>query len=76
MTIRQAAFDLYVPPFRYERGYIWDSNDHMVSDNDMGNVKGLIATRIRGWGRIQYMDKPELRAAALQDEVARWWPRH
>ena len=68
--IRKAALDLYTPPFRHQHGYIFDANDQMVSDNgEPGELKGLIAARIRGWGRISYMDNPEGRAAALQDEV-------
>lgn len=69
MNIRQAALDLYVPPFRLDHGYIRDSNGQVVADDGSGTAVGTIATRIRGWGRIQYMDKPEQRAEALQDEV-------
>lgn len=68
--IRQAALDLYKPPFRHEHGYIRDANNQIVSDDASSVATGLIAARIRGWGRIQYMDKPEMRANALQDEVA------
>lgn len=68
--IRQAALDLYTPPFRHEYGYIRDANHQMVADDASSEATGLIAARIRGWGRIQYMDKPEMRANALQDEVA------
>lgn len=80
--IRKAAFDLYTPPFRHEHGYILDANNQVVADNGaIGEMKGVIAARIRGWGRIQYMDNPEGRAAALQDEVGAivadaltaWW---
>lgn len=68
--IRKAALDLYKPPFRHEYGYIRDANHQMVADDAGSEGSGLIASRIRGWGRIKYMDKPEQRAAALQDEVA------
>ena len=68
--IRKAALDLYMPPFRHEHGYIRDANHQMVADDALSEGSGLIASRIRGWGRIQYLDKPEQRAAALQDEVA------
>lgn len=68
--IRKAAFDLYTPPFRHVHGYILDANEQVISDDGaIGEMKGVIAARIRGWGRIQYMDNPEGRAAALQDEV-------
>ena len=68
--IRQAALDLYTPPFRHEHGYIRDANHEMVADDAGSEGSGLVASRIRGWGRIQYMNKPELLAAVLQDEVA------
>ena len=70
-TIRDVAFELYKPPFYFLGGYVWDSGHHMVLDQhtDDGDTADAIVARIRGWGRIQYMDKPELRAAALQDEV-------
>jgi hypothetical protein len=68
--IRCAALELYTPPFRHEHGYIRDANHQMVADDASSEATGLIAARIRGWGRIQYMDKPEMRANALQDEVA------
>lgn len=68
--IRKTALDLYTPPFRHEHGYIRDANNQMVADDAGSEGSGLIASRIRGWGRIQYMDKPEQRADALQDEVA------
>lgn len=82
--IRAAAFDLYTPPFRHDHGYIRDSNHQMVADDAGDTMAGVIAARIRGWGRIQYMDSPERRAGALQDEVAemvadalnRYWAAH
>ena len=82
--IRAAAFGLYTPPFRHEHGYIRDSNHQMVADDAGDTMVGVIAARIRGWGRIQYMDNPEGRAGALQDEVAemvadalnRYWAAH
>lgn len=52
---------LYRPPFRYERGYIFDANNEMVADSEGQDV----ALRIRGWGRIGYMANAE----ALQDRV-------
>lgn len=68
MTLREAAMALYTPPFRYEHGYIFDSQRHMVADNgpiDGPSVEGAVASRVRGWGRIGYMPN----AAELQDEV-------
>lgn len=60
---RAAAMAVYTPPFRYHKGYIWDSKNLMVADNE--GVEGAVASRVRGWGRLQYMPNAE----ALQDEV-------
>lgn len=71
-TIRQAALDLYHPPFRYDHGYIFDSKRQMVADQGgIHEMRDLFIAEIRGWGRIQYMDNPKGRAAALQDEVGK-----
>lgn len=67
--LRNAAMGIYTPPFRFVRGYIYDSQDNMVADQGgpgtEDTVKGSIAARVRGWGKIGYMPN----AAALQDEV-------
>lgn len=65
-SLRQRAIDLYKPPFRYDQrgGYIWDAENQMVADNHT-DPKDDAALRVRGWGRIGYLDDPE----ALQDEV-------
>jgi hypothetical protein len=60
--LRERVRQLYKPPFRYESGYIFDANGQMVSD-DRG-PEGSVQ-RIRGWGRISYMEN----AAELQDAV-------
>lgn len=66
---RAAAMAIYTPPFKYQHGYIFDSQSHMVADNgpicDGPSVEGAVASRVRGWGRIGYMPN----AAELQDEV-------
>lgn len=64
---RKAAMAIYAPPFKFYRGYIHDSQGHMVSDQDGldGEVEKSVVARVRGWGRIGYMPNPE----ALQDEV-------
>lgn len=60
-TLMRDALALYAPPFRFDRGYIWDAKNNMVADDDAQDV----ALRVRGWGRISYMPNPE----ALQDAV-------
>ena len=53
--LKKLAIELYKPPFRHIHGYIYDADSCMVADDS--------ALRVRGWGRIQYMDDAE----ALQD---------
>lgn len=66
---REAAKAVYTPPFRYEYGYIFDSQNLMVADNgpicDGPNVEGAVAARVRGWGRLGYLPN----GAELQDEI-------
>lgn len=61
--LRNKSIGLYTPPFRFEHGYIWDAKGQMVADNLVDGEDA--ALRVRGWGRISYMENPE----ALQDEV-------
>lgn len=69
-SIRKAAMAVYKPPFIYQYGYIYDSQNLMVADNgglgkeDPG-VKGAVAARVRGWGRLGYLPN----GAELQDEI-------
>jgi hypothetical protein len=73
--IRALALALYVPPFKYTQGYIFDSKGQMFSDDDKVDLH--IAQRVRGWGQISYLPNAE----ALQDELGQmiaealtaWW---
>lgn len=75
--IHSDALALYSPPFRFEHGYIFDSNHQVVSDD---GDRGDSVARVRGWGRISYLKNPE----ALQDQVGhiiaealtRYWEEH
>ena len=60
---RAAAMAVYTPPFKYKYGYIYDSQNLMVADND--GVEGAVAARVRGWGRLGYLPN----GAELQDEI-------
>lgn len=60
---REAAKAVYTPPFKYMRGYIFDSQSLMVADDDQ--VEGAVASRVRGWGRLGYLPN----GAELQDEI-------
>ena len=68
MNIRQRAIDLYTPPFRFDYGYIFDSKGEMFCDDKLPQLEQEDSTiRIRGWGRIGYMEEPE----KLQNEVGK-----
>lgn len=49
---------LYKSPFRYAgTGYIHDAEGSVVSDQgDFEELHNLFAARIRGWGRVQYLN--------------------
>jgi len=61
--LRKAAMALYKPPFKYVHGYIYDSGNQVVADDD--KVEEAVAARVRGWGRLSYLPN----GAELQDEV-------
>lgn len=61
--LRARAIALYKPPFKFDFGYIWDAGGQMAADQNL-NEDGQIL-RVRGWGRISYLENAE----ALQDEV-------
>lgn len=61
--LRARAIALYKPPFKFVHGYVWDADGHMVADNNLDQDGQIL--RVRGWGRISYLENPE----ALQDEV-------
>lgn len=60
-TLRELALELYKPPFVFNRGYVYDNANCMVADD--GDCKDKVE-RVRGWGRISYLNRPE----ELQDE--------
>ena len=62
-NLRERAVALYKPPFKFFGGYIWDSEGQMVADNHVDEDAQIL--RVRGWGRISYLENPE----ELQDEV-------
>ena len=55
--LAKAALSLYKPPFSYYCGYIHDGEDRTVADDgSVDELKNMIACRVRGWGRIQYIE--------------------
>lgn len=89
MTVAQAkteaAMKLYEPPFTFVHGYIYDNANHVVSDNgDIGQMEKAVISRIRGWGRLQYLKDGEFTPEQLQDAVGEivvealndYWAKH
>ena len=74
-VISKKALKLYTPPFRYEMGYIFDSENEMVADDYETSI-----TQVRGWGRISYMDEPEELQDAVGEHIAKalteYWEKH
>ena len=61
---------LYVPPFSYQYGYIYDGNGNVFADDPAENLTNLV--RVRGWGYLtgkgaQGIDHDT--AAEIQDEI-------
>lgn len=50
------ALSLYKPPFKFMCGYIFDGGHNMFAD---GGDFSDQAARIRGWGRLGYMENAE-----------------
>lgn len=60
--LTKEALSKYTPPFKYSRGYIFDANQRMISDD--GDPVESVA-RIRGWGYLSKFEDAE----ALQDKI-------
>jgi hypothetical protein len=59
--IEKFALSLYKPPFRFMCGYIYDSDNNMFADDrytdeTVETEEGALALRVRGWGRLQYLE--------------------
>lgn len=64
--------DIYKPPFTYDRlsGFIYDAEDNHVADKADGSSEHG-AVRVRGWGRISYMENPEEIQDSIGEHIAR-----
>ena len=75
MSDKEKAFALYRPPFSFRHGYIYDADNNMVSDQHESSV-----CRVRGWGRISYMENPEQLQDAVGEHIAKalteYWQKH
>ena len=88
-TIERRALDAYYPPFRYDArgGYIWDAMGEMVADNHELEHPSLVDSlvlknatlRVRGWGRLSYLEEPAKLQDAIGEHIARalteYWRR-
>ncbi len=63
------AMALYSPPFKFQHGFIFDANGEMVSDGELENQDAI--QRVRGWGRIGYMDDAEKLQDLVGDVIAK-----
>lgn len=74
--LRQRAFDSCAAPFERVHGYIFDANGNTISDD---TAEGIV-TRMRGWGRLHYLDKPEELQDAIGDLIVEalneFWEKH
>lgn len=82
--VQAEAVTLYTPPFSYCCGYIHDASGRVFSDNGgVDELKGMIAARVRGWGRIQGVESthtPEELQDAVGEHIAtaltEYWCKH
>lgn len=80
-SIMSAAFNIYKPPFESgPAGYIFDATGRMVADQAGGDCGKGAALRVRGWGRISYMDNPASLQDAIGEHIAeamtQYWNKH
>lgn len=71
ITPKQKALQLLKPPFKAEDGYIFDSaepNRNMVADD--GEIELGTIARLRGWGRLGYLDNGEQVQDAIGEVIA------
>lgn len=81
---KEIVLSLFTPPFYFQHGYIFDSNNQMVADEGRNLALGTIISRIRGWGMIQYKGTPEVKAEEIQDAAGvivaealnEYWSKH
>lgn len=77
--IAAEALKLYKPPFKHMHGYIYDAADSMVSDNGV-EIDDAMMHRIRGYGRISYMEHPhDLQDAVgviVAEALTDYWEKH
>jgi len=59
--LRARALALYKPPFTFDGvTYVWDASGEMVLDDKGPSPEtGAPIARVRGWGRISYLTRPE-----------------
>ena len=71
ITPKQKALQILKPPFKLINGFIVDSakpNQNIVADD--GEVELGTVARLRGWGRLSYMDDGEQVQDAIGEVIA------
>ncbi|WP_313329810.1 hypothetical protein [Comamonas sp.] len=82
--LQKQALAVYLPPFQFSHGYVFDSAGRMVADegrdNELDQLASTVGVRIRGWGHLGKLKNGaevqdtigELAAAALNA----YWKQH
>lgn len=63
---------IYKPPFTYDKqsGFIYDAEHNHVADKANGSSEYGVA-RVRGWGRISYMENPKEIQDSIGEHIAK-----
>jgi hypothetical protein len=82
--LQKQALAVYLPPFQFSHGYVFDSAGRMVADegreHELDQLASTVGVRIRGWGHLGKLKNGaevqdaigELAAAALNA----FWKQH
>lgn len=67
--LQKQALAVYLPPFQFSHGYVFDSAGRMVADegreHDLDQLASTVGMRIRGWGHLGKLKN----GAAVQDTI-------
>ncbi|WP_429951456.1 hypothetical protein ACQYWY_07055 [Comamonas sediminis] len=67
--LQKQALAVYLPPFQFSHGYVFDSAGRMVADegreHELDHLASTVGVRIRGWGHLGKLKN----GAAVQDAI-------
>ncbi|WP_423933264.1 hypothetical protein [Comamonas sp. 23] len=67
--LQKQALAVYLPPFQFSHGYVFDSAGRMVADegreHELDQLASTVGMRIRGWGHLGKLKN----GAAVQDTI-------